>query len=635
MNPFDDLSARRRLWANVLDGLWSATSIVPFRWLQGPVIRCERVMVPWLIQRAFLESRLRAVRVYVRNSSRKPEEMNVFADDLDISIEIPAEEALRAEEFLRAAERAKKLLPCIGETLVVTSPEERLLEELMSSHGDLIRFVKNVQKLVWNRERHRGYGHRYHRRKSERAVRRVLSGLIGGRFPEPDFDQPLRSIVSDSVRRNLWMALGLGTDWTPEARSHGVALCRYWEVAYGTDGAYPGDLLEVSSEVMAVLQAVLPSGAVSLSSEVLALRKSEPFQSAYRALSQYFAMELRQGVRMRFKDESDAERLLEGIGAERGALVEVRHAHPDHERNVVINWAVSSVCNYRCGYCWDANHDGRNKFPSEERLQAVLAFIEKAVRHYEGRKVCFEFAGGEPTLWPALPDVMSYASGLGADVRLISNGSGTLEMWERLRPLLSGGVLLSYHSESADDDRFIEKVELLRRSVSVHVNVMMNPRRFEQCVDFARKLSAIPDVMYTVHPVFVDSSKPQYRYSLEQEERLRSPEGIAPPPRMTKPQRTYRGLMKAVYSDSSSRTVNTEKLLLEGLNQWRGWQCEIGRELLMVTVDGQVIDGWCSSARRHGYFWDPGLRLPDQGVVCRDRSCNDMCGLMVAKTKRP
>lgn len=68
-------------------------------------------------------------------------------------------------------------------------------------------------------------------------------------------------------------------------------------------------------------------------------------------------------------------------------------------RRVVIEWLMSSVCNYSCSYCPTHLHDGRVRWP---RYGAIVDFSERVCRHYAPAPTTFLLSGGEITLFPRL-----------------------------------------------------------------------------------------------------------------------------------------------------------------------------------------------------------------------------------------
>ncbi len=105
------------------------------------------------------------------------------------------------------------------------------------------------------------------------------------------------------------------------------------------------------------------------------------------------------------------------------------HAHANTSTSLQQNPQIPSVnfhlwkpCNMRCGFCFATFQDIRSErlpkghLPQEDAKLLVerlaLAGIEK-----------INFAGGEPTLCPWLPELIEMAKGLGMTTSIVTNGS--------------------------------------------------------------------------------------------------------------------------------------------------------------------------------------------------------------------
>jgi hypothetical protein len=86
----------------------------------------------------------------------------------------------------------------------------------------------------------------------------------------------------------------------------------------------------------------------------------------------------------------------------------------------VINYHITSLCNYHCKYCFVGFDE---KSPTKETAFSIIEaihkfFVENGIN--DGR---INFAGGEPLLYPHLTDVIEYANSLNLKVSIITNGS--------------------------------------------------------------------------------------------------------------------------------------------------------------------------------------------------------------------
>lgn len=99
------------------------------------------------------------------------------------------------------------------------------------------------------------------------------------------------------------------------------------------------------------------------------------------------------------------------------------HAYP------VVNYHITNRCNYRCTYCF-GKFEGQKDPPPETGkiiLDRIAAYF-KANQISDGR---VNFAGGEPTLYPHLDELIDHTHSLGMTASIVTNGSNLTP--ERIR----------------------------------------------------------------------------------------------------------------------------------------------------------------------------------------------------------
>lgn len=308
--------------------------------------------------------------------------------------------------------------------------------------------------------------------------------------------------------------------------------------------------------------------------------------------------------------------------------VRIEHEFPEYASYVVINWCLSNICNYACSYCPDELHNrSRQWLPLEE----IKGFCERAIRHYEGKKLYFEFTGGEVTLWRDFIPLCSHLKSLGAEVGFISNGSRALDWWASAIPHFDQ-VCLSFHSELAKPGHFLDVVKLLHRDRRVHVNVMMKPETFDYCVEFARKVIELENVSIALQPLVIDFQDRLYVYTDAQKAVLAGQqENFSSKVRYTRQFTTYRGSMAAITRKGERNVFPAHHFIATGMNNWFGWDCYIGVEQIVVDMLGNIKRGWCDVGGVIGNILDPKLMLPVVPIRCNKTMCH--CNFDIMATK--
>lgn len=92
----------------------------------------------------------------------------------------------------------------------------------------------------------------------------------------------------------------------------------------------------------------------------------------------------------------------------------MKHLLPD-----TINLHFTSACNAGCKFCF-ARYGGVPETGSLNRLKLIIKLISEVPSNNGARRV--NFVGGEPTLHPALPELLAYAKELGLRTSIVTNG---------------------------------------------------------------------------------------------------------------------------------------------------------------------------------------------------------------------
>lgn len=300
--------------------------------------------------------------------------------------------------------------------------------------------------------------------------------------------------------------------------------------------------------------------------------------------------------------------------------------------HISVNWALMDRCNYKCSYCHPSLYDGFNKLP---KYEVVNDFI---VRMFERSYVChktvsFEFGGGEVTMVPWFPDVLKSIYYNGGLVTIVSNGSKKNSWWQVNAKYLSG-VSLSYHIDDIkSESHFIEVSKVLEASQTTrfHVNVMMVPERFDDCLEFANRLKQEVRCSIALQPLFEGFGHGgitnKYSYTTKQEQIMKDfrgrPEIKKLPPAMAE--------LEVNYADGKTENLSTFDLIANDQTNFVGWDCYAGIDSLVVTFSGDIYRSWCMQDGPIGSIYDEHIELPTNPTKCRTKICQ--CGVDLSAKK--
>ena len=307
--------------------------------------------------------------------------------------------------------------------------------------------------------------------------------------------------------------------------------------------------------------------------------------------------------------------------------VRLTHENPDHTRHVLVDWTLGNYCNYSCSYCPPSLHSGSQKFPT---VQSIVEFARRVVSHFRAlnKRCLFQFTGGEVTLHRDFKDIVRKIVALDAEVSLLSNGSMPLRWWEDIAHLLDA-VLLTYHIEHANLDRFLKLATLLMSKTRVHVNVTMIPERFAECRGVITRLQeAHCNLSVTAKPLLVDFGDIMYPYS-ENQRKFLTEQQMPFKQRV----RSSRGLMVRESTDGERRAVKPAHLIASFENRWTGWRCSIGTESLVIKLDGSIYRGHCRVGGLIGKIDSGHFSLPTSPVTCTRDRCSCAADILTTKVR--
>jgi len=89
-----------------------------------------------------------------------------------------------------------------------------------------------------------------------------------------------------------------------------------------------------------------------------------------------------------------------------------------------VNFHIVPRCNLRCDFCFATFRDVRGRLETEDAIRIIRLLAEAGTEK-------LNFAGGEPTLHPQLPELIEEAKRLGMTTSVISNGFRLLDVIKR------------------------------------------------------------------------------------------------------------------------------------------------------------------------------------------------------------
>ena len=94
-----------------------------------------------------------------------------------------------------------------------------------------------------------------------------------------------------------------------------------------------------------------------------------------------------------------------------------------------VNYHLWEPCNMRCGFCFATFQDTKREMnlPKGHLPKEACISVVDQLAEFGFEKI--NFAGGEPTLCPWLPALITRAKGYGMVTSIVTNGSRLTEAW--------------------------------------------------------------------------------------------------------------------------------------------------------------------------------------------------------------
>jgi organic radical activating enzyme len=304
---------------------------------------------------------------------------------------------------------------------------------------------------------------------------------------------------------------------------------------------------------------------------------------------------------------------------------------PVKQKYASITWQVNDVCNFSCSYCNPGNYSSKHKnIKTELYIENVKRMVEY-FRNQGYESFRFFFSGGEPSIWPSLVPILQYIRKdiPGALVAINTNLSRPLDWWKEHYTLFND-IVASYHVEFTDKDSYLENMLFLQDKMDYLVcRMLMHDERFQEVVDFTNVLKSKLDnyiieyapllEMMTAHSVmheYRDEWKREFlkAHTYEQQKKREKVPGV--------PSHNP-AYSEDVFADGTTGAHNSNRIVAEGKNDFRGWKCWIN-DAIHITPAGEIRVASCDMGGIIGNMNMRGIRFATGPVICQQERCN--CG---------
>lgn len=150
---------------------------------------------------------------------------------------------------------------------------------------------------------------------------------------------------------------------------------------------------------------------------------------------------------------------------------------------LTICWSITTVCNYKCSYCFSLYDSACKQYHMEDNL--IDYTLDRLEQKSKENSIRLVLLGGEPTLCPSLDRIVNRALYFCRSVIVVTNGS-QLDTIKRLNKNVS--IDLSYHGQ--DLSEFINRIENIQKTHYLQVLCVLDPNCLDRCIELSKYCSS-------------------------------------------------------------------------------------------------------------------------------------------------
>jgi MoaA/NifB/PqqE/SkfB family radical SAM enzyme len=309
-------------------------------------------------------------------------------------------------------------------------------------------------------------------------------------------------------------------------------------------------------------------------------------------------------------------------------------------KQLFLTWIINNICTNSCSYCPPSVHNGKNHYYEWDRVDK---FVDELFKRYQ--KINLAISGGEPTLCPWLSDLVKKFRNNGSRrIGITTNGARTARYYSDLCKELDY-VVLSYHP-SYHDDEFMDKVLACSEKTVTTVSVMMDSRYFDKSVSMFNTLvdANIANVETMRIISWFDDNNIGHEYTKEHEKIIADLKHTKLElPFMIRAKRKIANFKrksdigegsKFLFEDGTFDYLSPQDIINQRLDNFQGWECDIGLESLLVKYDGFIKKANCPSSEFIGRIQElESIKWPTNSVICPQNYCHCTTDVYVSKRK--
>lgn len=298
-----------------------------------------------------------------------------------------------------------------------------------------------------------------------------------------------------------------------------------------------------------------------------------------------------------------------------------------YKKYISITLCLTTVCNYKCWYCYQNNMDRKTVVDYKD----CLRFVKKVQEKYPEKEILVLLMGGETLFYPHINELMTELYNMNIKIDITTNGSKPEKWWKTYGKMINN-LTISYHHKEISEDEFIEKCKYTVQNVPRHISIalMLEPKYFDEIYNVGRRLAdEVDNLMILIKPIgnslgfknFQEFTEEQRKYIIENKKFKSKKIKFLPSPF---------DLSDMIVTDNNGQhTRQLNDILLKKETCFTGMKCYAGIEEFFMDFDGSVYRANCLIENLGNISED--IPLPNEPIVCTEKDC--YCRIDVQITK--
>ena len=260
----------------------------------------------------------------------------------------------------------------------------------------------------------------------------------------------------------------------------------------------------------------------------------------------------------------------------------------NNDDSFLIELELGNICNFKCSYCFPGSNTGDRMWPDVNKLERGMLHLLKQ----HNRKTRLYLIGGEPTLWKDLPQFCNNLK-MAHDViiNISTNASQSLRWWKQHAHCFDI-VNISLHHEYSKIQHTINVADILyEKNIEVNIDVLIDPNDVQQCMDIVERVKQSKHKFPIIAKTVIIAGAHNYSDD-EVLEYLEQP--IKRMPDMDWYNSVCRKPRTHITIDNNIDINNDNYFLINNLNHFKGWMCNLGVDTIKIRNDG-TINGNCGT----------------------------------------